>query len=364
MPEIPYERQSDTESSRTCGAACLSMAYRSFGKQVAQSEIWQSVAKPNRFGVVSSTTHLMVQDALSRGFKAVAIQARYPIHDLRLCHEAGVRVILNHRLDREVTTGHFSLLAGIDHESVLLHDPLLGPSRRLSHAELLELWMPYFSGSEIAGNFMIAVSGEAGPQPVCEFCHAPIPVEVECPRCRAMVGLEPAAPLGCVTYRCIARGWNYVCCPACDYTWNFAPDPLEAQAESQSVPSPAPKTASAQSIPATKRPEPDFNRLFAALDQFTSLLSSSPAVAADARVQNQLNFIKASKEGVISAHAESVAYQKVRQAQVDALGAATREKSERQRAKMEEMSKPLPALDGEALARALLRNLGFISGSR
>jgi hypothetical protein len=301
---------------------------------------------------------------LSRGFKAVAIQARYPIHDLRLCHEAGVCVILNHRLNRDATTGHFSLLVGIDNESVTLHDPLLGPSRRLSHAELLELWMPYFAGSEIAGNFLIAVAGEAGPHPVCEFCHAPVPVAVECPRCEAIVGLEPATPFGCVTYRCIARGWNYVCCPACDYTWNFAPDPLEAQSEGKAEPTPAPKTASAHSIPERKREEPDFNRLFVALDQFTNLISSSPAAAADPRVQLQLNFIKASKDGLIAAHAESLAYRKVRQVQVDALGAATREKSAQQRAKMKEMSKPLPALDGEALARALLKNLGFINGSR
>jgi hypothetical protein len=191
-----------------------------------------------------------------------------------------------------------------------------------------------------------------------------MPQAVECPRCAATVGLEPAVPLGCVTYRCIARGWNYVCCPACDYTWNFAPDPLETGSEDKAVPNAAPKTASAHPTPAPKRPEPDFNRLFVALDQFTSVITSSPAAASDPRVQLQLNFIKASKEGLISAQAESLAYRAVRQAQVDALGAATREKREQQRAKMEEMKKPLPALDGEALARALLKNLGFINRSR
>jgi hypothetical protein len=87
-------------------------------------------------------------------------------------------------------------------------------------------------------------------------------------------------------------------------------------------------------------------------------------VASDPRVQLQLNFIRASKDGVIAAHAEDLAYRQVRQAQVDALGAGTREKREQQRVKMEEMSKPLPSLDGEALARALLKNLGFIQGSR
>ena len=34
---IPYERQSDPRTNRDCGAACLSMVYRSFGKDVAQA---------------------------------------------------------------------------------------------------------------------------------------------------------------------------------------------------------------------------------------------------------------------------------------------------------------------------------------
>ena len=57
---IPYESQSQTENNRMCGAACLSMVYRSLGKEVPQSEIWEKIAKVNRFGSLASTTHLMV----------------------------------------------------------------------------------------------------------------------------------------------------------------------------------------------------------------------------------------------------------------------------------------------------------------
>jgi len=42
---IPYEKQFDMQASRTCGAACLSMVYRSFGQEVSQRLIWPLIAK-------------------------------------------------------------------------------------------------------------------------------------------------------------------------------------------------------------------------------------------------------------------------------------------------------------------------------
>ncbi|HEY3839596.1 MAG TPA: C39 family peptidase, partial [Bryobacteraceae bacterium] len=63
---IPYEKQSDPQVNRGCGAACLSMVYRSFGKEVPQAEIWPAIAKKNRFGSIASTSHLMAQDANKR----------------------------------------------------------------------------------------------------------------------------------------------------------------------------------------------------------------------------------------------------------------------------------------------------------
>src|SRR5579863_4527194 len=94
---VPYEKQPEPQTYRGCGAACLSMVYKSFGKEIPEAEIWPLIAKPNRFGSVSSTTHLMARHAISQGLNAVAIQARHPIQVLRLCREAGIRAILNHR---------------------------------------------------------------------------------------------------------------------------------------------------------------------------------------------------------------------------------------------------------------------------
>src|SRR5579871_1492680 len=149
---IPYEKQSDMPAGRTCGAACLSMVYRSFGKEVLQAEIWPAISKPNQFGSLASTTHLMTQDALSRGFAAVAIQAKHPVQALRLCQEAKIRAILNHRLRPDAGTGHYTVMVGFDDTGVTLHDPDRGPSCRVPHAELEALWQPRVPNSEILGN--------------------------------------------------------------------------------------------------------------------------------------------------------------------------------------------------------------------
>src|ERR1051326_3307301 len=175
---IPYEKQADAAAGRMCGAACLSIVYRSFGKDVPQEEIWPAIAKVNRFGSLASTTHLMAKDALASGLAAVAIQARHPIQALLLCHEAGARAVLNHRLDAHSPAGHYSVMVDIDNKYVVLHDPLLGPARRISHAELLDLWQPKFANSEIVGGVLIAIAQEPAEQPPCQFCHTPTPATI------------------------------------------------------------------------------------------------------------------------------------------------------------------------------------------
>ena len=274
----PYERQSDPQSSRSCGAACLSMVYRSLGKPVAQDKIWPAISKPNQFGSLASTTHLMVRDALNQGFAAIAVQARHPLQVLRLCREFGIRGIVNHRLQRDVPTGHYSVLVDVDERTVLLHDPFTGPSRRLSHAELLELWQPQAGKSEILGNVLIGIATEPPPAAPCQFCHTPMLPKIECPRCKQTVGLEPGALLGCLNNTCIARMWNYAGCPSCDYMWSFSLQPQEegvpgslTGAAASAAPSPA-----AQPSPTPEDPL-DLNHVFGELDKFCAALLSIPA---------------------------------------------------------------------------------------
>ena len=139
----------------------------------------------------------MAQDALSQGLHALAIQLRHPLQALRFCRESGIRAILNHRLNRNSPTGHYTVLVDIDDANVLLHDPFFGPWRRLAHAQLMELWQPRFPNSEIAGNVIIGITPANPPEvTACEFCRTRM-LAGRCPSCKKPVGLQPVALLGC-----------------------------------------------------------------------------------------------------------------------------------------------------------------------
>jgi hypothetical protein len=347
---IPYEKQSEELTGRACGAACLSMAYRSFGKQVAQTEIWPVIAKANRIGQISSTTYLMAQDALKRGFTAVAIQARHPLQVLRLAKAAGIRAILNHRVRPDSAAGHYTVLVDIDAKEVVVHDPLFGAARRLSHAELMELWLPQVPNSEIAGGVLIAIGAQGlSAQPACEFCRTPMLSSIDCPRCSKPVGLEPGAVLGCIKDGCIARMWNWICCPTCDYVFTLkagaaAGTPMEAQ----------PSAGTAVPVDAI-----DLAKLFAEIDKFTSQVLSTPGAANNPDIKKRLEFVEASKEQIKVAHAEDLARRAAVFGQLAAFEEKHKQQKEAQLKKIEDRNAPAPPLDGDALGDAMLTNLGL-----
>ena len=348
------------------------MVYRSFGKEVEQARIWQAVGKQNRFGSFASTTHLMAQDALKRGFAAVAIQTRHPLQALKLCRDSGIRAILNHRLQNDVPIGHYSVLVDIDDRSVVLHDPLYGPSRRLPHAELLALWQRRFSSSEILGNVMIGIAAQPPAESACPLCQAPIPPSVKCPRCHEPVCLRPAALLGCMSRACAERVWNYLCCPSCDYTWTFSLQQPPARVgapvtEDGRIGPPAsaefriPPSVSGSPSPEAKAASQErtlnLDQLFDALDKFCNHLL--PAAAGHPELKRQLYFIAASKEKLTLALAEQRAQAQARREQFANALQRMRQKEEARRKQLEELTRPLPPLDGNALGRALLKNLGL-----
>jgi hypothetical protein len=326
------------------------MVYKSFGKEIPQAEIWPLIAKQNRFGSLASTTHLMALHALGQGLSAVVIQARHPLQVLRICRDAGIRAILNQRPSQDVSTGHYTVLVDIDDKNVILHDPALGPSRRLSHAEMMQLWQSQSPTSEILGNVIIGIASAPAPIPACEFCHTAIPLKVDCPKCRKAVSLQPAALLGCLRDGCIARMWNYVACPSCDFMWSFN----EAGTSTGDLPH-----AAAADADALMPPIPDLAKAFAQLDAFCAHMLAIPGAENFPDLKTQIDFMQGSKEKVRVGQAEELGALKAR---LDALALATEEKkkaAEVQRKKQEERDAPPSPLDGNALAQALLKNLGF-----
>ncbi len=359
---FPYERQSDSRTGRSCGSACLSMVYRSLGKEVAQAEIWPAIAKENRFGSLASTTHLMAKDALSRGFAAIAFQARHPLLSLRRCREFGFRAILNHRLSPDVPTGHYSVLVDIDDKNVVLHDPFYGPSRNLTHAELLELWQPHFLNSEIMGSMLIAVAPPPPAATLCNLCRTTIPASVACPNCKEPVGLQPGLIMGCISATCVARAWNYICCPFCDYLWTFT-SPVSSTAALTDDQARASSTAApAAAFPNAPLAEEalNFTALFAQLDQFCGHILSLPAAANNPDIKRLIGSLAAHKEEMNQVRGEALKHIKTHQDQMAKLVQDAKQRREAHEKKSKELNRPSPPLDADALGRALLKNLGFI----
>jgi hypothetical protein len=325
-----------------CGAAALAMVYRSFGQDVPQSEIWPRIAKRNNLGSLASATYLMAQDAIRRGFTAVAIQAKHPLQALRVCRDAGIRAILAHRLREDLGAGHYTVLLDIDAENVTLHDPYYGPSRRISNAALLDLWRPGFPNSEITGHMLIGIANKPMPLPACTECGTAMPATVQCAACARPISLEPAAVLGCAGAGCVARLWNHLCCPECDYTWSF---------NVQSPDDAAMSTASESSV--------DLARLFGELDKFRQHVERS-SQAVDPQVREQMATMMATREKLSLVQKEQIAYRRAENARLAQLKLKYKQEEAAISKKREDISKPGLPLDGNALGQALLQSLGLL----
>jgi len=210
-----------------CGAAALSMVYRSLGIGGTQQEVWERIARGDRHGTRAARTHLLAHDALEQGLAALVVQAADPWQTLTRCAAAGVRAILNHRLKADSPLGHYTVLLGVEGDEAILHDPQLGPRRRLDRAELLELWRPSARRSEIPGHTLVAFSRSGPASASCPRCGTGIPPSIPCPGCRNPIPLRPAAVLGCIEPHCPERLWQRIFCPDCDRGLTQVPGPAD-----------------------------------------------------------------------------------------------------------------------------------------
>jgi hypothetical protein len=346
---IPYEKQAE---GRTCGAAALGMVYQSLAAArrergvpppavPAQAEIWEAIGRTDPRGNRSCATHLMVKDALSRGYAAVALQASDPLQLLLASRASGVHAILNHRLRPDGPAGHFTVLVGMDEQGVTVHDPSTGPSRKLGFGQLLELWQPRHRGSEIIGNVLIGIAD--GPPRVekCPACSVPIPEDVPCPQCKAPVPLAPSSLVACVGGDCVRRSWIRVCCPACDFTFPFV-----GAAEARP--------------PRTGDGIWNLGPLFAELGKFQAYIQGMPQVAGREDVKEQLALIDRKKMELRLAEHEEIVRAEEERLKTSERDEKLRNEAEEIRKAREAATSPAAPLDGNALAADLLKSLGIV----
>jgi iron-sulfur cluster repair protein YtfE (RIC family) len=105
----------------------------------------------------------------------------------------------------------------------------------------------------------------------------------------------------------------------------------------------------------------NLNQVFSELDKFCAALLSIPAAANHPDVKRQIDFITAGKQRLKLAQVEQAANINAGRERLAALAQATQQRQEAHAKRVEELNTPSSPLDGDALGRALLKNLGFTS---
>jgi hypothetical protein len=144
--------------------------------------------------------------------------------------------------------------------------------------------------------------------------------------------------------------WNYISCPACDFTWSFSTDGSAAT----SAPTPDPAAEKVD----TKEPL-SLAAAFAQLDKFCAHILTAPGAAQNTEIRKHLDSLAAVKEQLVLSRAESLSHLKVQDDRIAAMQASAKAGEEAHQKKMDAANQPPPHLDGSALSAALLKNLGF-----
>jgi|GEM_PF-1725832 len=214
------------ESGGDCGAAALAMVLGQFDCNESPLKISRALTTIGANGQPSIKTHQLANYARGLGFSSIVAQFSEPWKVLVNSFEAGFGVIINHRLSKDKPTGHFSVLSQISQtdDFVRLHDPQRGPNLRTTRQELLELWSPLVSGSQIAGMVGVIIGSRplGGVEGVCSSCSKDYDglTPLKCEGCSIVMEPLPGFPIGCLTEDCQRKLWRKLFCPNCDRVWS------------------------------------------------------------------------------------------------------------------------------------------------
>lgn len=216
--KIPCEKQLEKDKNRMCGAAALSMVYRSLGltpkdnSESFQKEIWSDTKSEDGRGNYFSLNYKLCKNALDRGLNSLIIKAKNPFKVLDICSKQSIRCILSHRYNHYGPDGHNTVLVekGV---FTIVCDPDTGKIRKFTRPELETLWIP--AHPEVVGNILIAIDNKI-VESKCEICGTQIPSKFNCINCGKEILLQPSQVLGCIQSGCENRIWETIFCPNCD----------------------------------------------------------------------------------------------------------------------------------------------------
>lgn len=109
--------------SAKCGATCLQMVYSYFKKPLDLETIWRSIKAGSNQNREYCSTAKMAMHGFSNGLFTIAVSSHEPVRFINTCLENDIIPIPLYRPDLTSPYAHFSVIVGIDNNTVYLNDP-------------------------------------------------------------------------------------------------------------------------------------------------------------------------------------------------------------------------------------------------
>lgn len=136
----------ETLHAGMCGPASLKMVLGYHGVEKTEEEVAKECGRDSGLG----TDDISIKSAAeSYGFK-VEIQNEASFEDIQFWLDKKVPIIVNWFTrgradydDSEVPDGHYSVVVGLDKDSIYLQDPEIGKMRTLARSDFMRVWFDF-----------------------------------------------------------------------------------------------------------------------------------------------------------------------------------------------------------------------------
>lgn len=119
--KFQHVRQSD--QSRNCGAACLAMLLRYYGKRGKLKDITKEISVTSPNGYLTCRNSLIIRFAERNSIACCVVSAKDPISFIPFCLEHNIEIVMSYHPTENSPEGHDSLVTGCDNEFVFVNDP-------------------------------------------------------------------------------------------------------------------------------------------------------------------------------------------------------------------------------------------------
>ena len=152
---VPYIEQ---KANNSCGAACMEMIFKYYGKEIQEDEIVNELlVKCNQSNRKYIRTADIVEYAIQKGFNAFWGYMQI-IDGIRMLIDDGFPVIVIQRADiKNESLAHFKVVKGYKKTSFIINDPENINSQITPQDSFLKLWKKQIFGENTDENVFILI---------------------------------------------------------------------------------------------------------------------------------------------------------------------------------------------------------------